>query len=54
MLQGNQLIAMRNPPSRTIAILHAGPQNIAALQDLMRQWSALLEPYVGMGRQHGI
>jgi hypothetical protein len=54
MLQGDQLIAMRNPPSRTIAIMRAGPQNIAALQDLMRQWSALLEPYDGMGRQHGI
>jgi hypothetical protein len=45
---------MRKPPSRTIAILRAGPPNITALQDLMRQWSALLKPYVGMGRQHGI
>jgi hypothetical protein len=31
MLQGNQLIAMRNPPARTIAIMRAGAPSIAAL-----------------------
>jgi hypothetical protein len=53
MLQGNQLIAMRNPPSRTIAIMRAGAPNIAALQDVMRTWNAILEPYAGVGKEHG-
>jgi hypothetical protein len=52
MLQGNQLIAMRNPPVRTVAILRAGAPNIPALQDVVRQYVAALEPYVGMGKLH--
>jgi hypothetical protein len=53
MLQGNQLIAMREPPVRTVAILRAGAPNMAALKDVVRQYVAALEPYVGMGKQHG-
>ena len=52
MLEGNQLIAMRNPPTRTVAILRAGPPNIPALQDAMRQYMAALAPYLGIGKQH--
>jgi hypothetical protein len=53
MLQGNQLVAMRNPPVRSVAILRAGPPDIPALQALMRQYIADLMPYMGTGRQHG-
>jgi hypothetical protein len=53
MLEANQLIAMRNPPARTIAILRAGPPDLAALKDVMRQYLAVLEPYVGAGKLHG-
>jgi hypothetical protein len=53
MLQGNQLVAMRNPPVRTVAILRAGQPDIPALQAVMRQFMAELEPYAGVGRQHG-
>ncbi|HEY4077991.1 MAG TPA: hypothetical protein VGM26_13760 [Rhizomicrobium sp.] len=53
MLQGNQLIAMREPPVRTVAILRAGAPDMAALKNIMRQYVAALEPYVGMGKQHG-
>ncbi|HEX4269965.1 MAG TPA: hypothetical protein VHZ32_01205 [Rhizomicrobium sp.] len=53
MLQGNQLVAMRNPPVRSVAILRAGPPDIAALQALVRQYIAELMPYMGTGRQHG-
>ena len=52
MLQGNQLIAMRNPPVRTVAILRAGAPDVAALKDVVRQYVAALEPYVGMGKLH--
>jgi hypothetical protein len=53
MLQANQLVAMRNPPVRTVAILRAGPPDIPALQDVLRQYIAALEPYAGMGKLHG-
>jgi hypothetical protein len=53
MLQANQLIAMRNPPVRTVAILRASPPDMAALKDVVRQYVAALEPYVGVGKLHG-
>ena len=53
MLQGNQLVAMRDPPTRSVAILRAGSPDIAALQALVRQYIADLMPYMGTGRQHG-
>ena len=53
MLQANQLIAMRNPPVRTVAILRAGQPDLAALKDVLRQYLAALEPYVGAGKLHG-
>jgi hypothetical protein len=53
MLQGNQLVAMREPPVRTVAILRAGAPNIPALQDVERKFLVELQPYIGMGKQHG-
>jgi hypothetical protein len=53
MLQGNQLVAMREPPVRTVAVLRAGPPNIPLLQETERGFLSQLQPYVGMGKQHG-
>lgn len=53
MLQANQLMAMREPPVRTVAILRAGQPDIPALRKVVQQYVSLLEPYVGIGRQHG-
>ena len=53
MLEANQLIAMRVPPTRTIKLLREGQSNLPALKDAMTQYSALLRPYLGVGKQHG-
>ena len=53
MLEANQLIAMRFPPTLAIQKLRAGPPNIAALRAIMQDYAALLTPYAGLGRQHG-
>jgi hypothetical protein len=45
ILEAAQLVPMREPPTRTVDLLRAGPSNIAALQVLVRHYIALLEPY---------
>jgi hypothetical protein len=44
---------MRVPPTRTIKLLREGQSNLPALMDAMTQYTALLRPYVGVGKQHG-
>jgi len=53
MLEANQLVAMRFPPTLTIQKLRAGPPNIPALRATMQEYVSLLTPYAGLGRQHG-
>ncbi len=53
MLEANQLVAMRFPPTLTIQKLRAGPPNIPALRAAMESYVSLLTPYAGLGRQHG-
>lgn len=53
MLEANQLVAMRFPPTLTIQRLRAGSPNIPALRAAMQSYVALLTPYAGLGRQSG-
>ena len=45
MLQGAQLVAMREPPVRTVKLLAAGPPDRAKLQQLLGDWDAVLARY---------
>jgi hypothetical protein len=45
MLQGAQLIAMREPPVRTVKLLRAGPPDREKLRPLLERWSGLLAGY---------
>jgi hypothetical protein len=45
LLEGGQLIAMREPPTRTLALLRQGPPNPAALRAQMTNYIALLQPF---------
>jgi len=45
LLEGAQLIAMREPPTRAIALLRQGSPNPAALRDLLPRYLALLKPF---------
>ena len=53
MLEANQLVAMRFPPTLAVQKLRAGPPNIPALRATLQDYAALLTPYAGLGRQHG-
>ena len=45
LLEGAQLIAMREPPTRTIGLLRQGPPNPAALRERMSRCIDLLRPF---------
>jgi hypothetical protein len=45
LLEAAQLIAMREPPTRTIALLREGPPNPAALREQISRYIGLLRPY---------
>ncbi len=45
LLEGGQLIAMREPPTRTIDLLRQGQPNPAALRELMSRYITLLRPF---------
>jgi hypothetical protein len=45
LLEGAQLIAMREPPTRTIDLLRQGQPNPAALRELMPRYIDLLRPF---------
>jgi hypothetical protein len=45
LLEAAQLIAMREPPTRTVDLLRAGKPDIPALQTAIRKYNAILEPY---------
>jgi hypothetical protein len=45
LLEAAQLIAMREPPSRTIELLRQGQPNPAALREQMTNYIAMLQPY---------
>src|SRR5581483_4233054 len=49
LLEGGQAIAMREPPTRTIDLLRQGPQDTAALRQLMPRYIGLLTPYERAG-----
>ena len=49
LLEGAQLIAMREPPTRTIDLLRRQPPNLAALHQLLPQFIELLRPYEKAG-----
>ncbi len=46
ILEAAQLVAMRNPPTRTVELLRNAPPNIPALQAVVREWVEVLEPYI--------
>ncbi len=45
LLESAQLVAMREPPTRTVDRLRQGPANIAALRELLPQYIEMLRPY---------
>ena len=45
LLEGGQLVAMREPPTRTIDLLRQGTPNIPALRELVQKYIVLLEPH---------
>jgi hypothetical protein len=45
LLEGAQLIAMREPPTRAIELLRQGPPSTAALRELLPRYIELLRPY---------
>jgi hypothetical protein len=45
LLEAAQLIAMHDPPTRQVDLLRQGPPNLPALRALVRQFTAILEPY---------
>ena len=45
LLEAAQLIAMREPPTRTIRLLRQGQPNPSALRELIPRYIALLRPY---------
>jgi hypothetical protein len=45
LLESAQLIAMREPPTRTIDWLRQGPPKISILRDLIAKYIDLLRPY---------
>jgi hypothetical protein len=53
MLEANQLVAMRFPPSLAIRKLREGSPNLPALRAVMQEYAALLTPYAGLGRRNG-
>jgi len=45
ILEAAQLVAMREPPTRTVALMRAGPVDVAKLQELVRRQVAVLVGY---------
>ena len=45
LLESAQLIAMREPPTRTIGLMRQGQPDMAALRGALEKYAALLEPY---------
>ena len=45
LLESAQLVAMREPPTRTIDLMRRGPPNNAALRDVMPKYIEMLRPY---------
>ena len=45
LLEAGQLIAMYDPPTRTVDLLRKGAPNIAALRAVMERYTTILEPF---------
>ena len=45
LLEAGQLIAMDDPPTRTVALLRKGTPNTTALRAALEKYTAILEPY---------
>jgi hypothetical protein len=45
LLEAAQLIAMREPPTRTVDLLRRGQPNLPALRAVLQKYIAILEPY---------
>jgi hypothetical protein len=44
LLETGQLIAMNDPPTRTVDLLRKGAPNVAALRAAIEKYTAILEP----------
>lgn len=45
LLEAGQLIAMYDPPTRTVELLRKGAPNMAALREAVEKYTAILEPF---------
>lgn len=45
LLEAAQLIAMREPPTRTVDLMRQGKPDAAALRDVLRKYIEILDPY---------
>jgi hypothetical protein len=45
LLEAGQLIAMNDPPTRTVELLRKGEPNMTALRAALEKYTAILEPY---------
>lgn len=45
LLEAAQLIAMHDPPTRTLDLMRAAQPNIPALRTLVQKWTEILEPW---------
>jgi len=45
LLEAGELIAMNEPPTRTVDLLRKGASNPAALRSAIEKYTAILEPY---------
>jgi hypothetical protein len=45
LLEAGQLIAMYDPPTRTVDLLRKGAPNMAALRAAIEKYTAILEPH---------
>ncbi len=51
LLEAGQLVAMREPPTRTVDLMRQSPPNVAALRDLVQKYVYLLQAYQRPNRQ---
>jgi hypothetical protein len=45
LLEAAQLIAMHDPPTRTVDLMRTGQSDIPALRTLLQKWTEILEPW---------
>jgi hypothetical protein len=45
LLEAGELVPMREPPTRQVAMMRQGPPDLPALRPLLRHYIEILEPY---------